>query len=198
MTATVANPKVDAYLAKATKWQAELTKLRTILLDVELTEELKWGKPCYSYQGSNVVIVIPFKEHCALLFVKGALLSDPDGILVQPTENTQAARQLRLKSADEIAKMEPVLKAYINNAIEVEKAGLKVEFKKADEFPFPDEFQTRLDENGTLKAAFESLTPGRQRAYILHFSGAKQSKTRAARVEKHTQRILDGLGIDDA
>jgi len=191
------NPKVDLFLSKAKRWQQEMKKLRTIILDCELTEELKWGKPCYTFQNSNIVIVQGFKEYCALLFVKGALLSDSNGILITQTEHTQAARQIRFTNVREIAEMEPILKAYIQEAIEVEKAGLKVDFKKTTEFAIPEELQNKLDEIPALKTAFYALTPGRQRAYILHFSAPKQSKTREARVEKCMQQILNGKGLND-
>jgi uncharacterized protein YdeI (YjbR/CyaY-like superfamily) len=191
------NPKVDEFLSKARKWQDEFEELRTISLDCGLTEELKWGKPCYTFQKSNVVIIQGFKEYCALMFFKGALLKDEMGILVAMTENTQAARQIRFTKVQEIVEMEPILKAYINEAIEVEKAGLQVDFKETSEFEIPEEFQIKLDENPALKTAFEALTPGRQRAYLLYFSGAKQSKTRASRVEKHVPKILAGKGLQD-
>jgi uncharacterized protein YdeI (YjbR/CyaY-like superfamily) len=191
------NPKVDFYFSKAEKWREELEKLRAIVLECELTEELKWGVPCYTFQNSNVVLIHVFKEYCALLFVKGALLKDASGILVQQTENVQAARQLRFTGAREIAEMQSVVKAYIQEAIEVERAGLKVDFKKTTEFAVPEEFQNMLDGDPALKSAFDALTPGRQRAYILHFSAPKQSKTRESRVEKSMPRILDGKGLDD-
>jgi uncharacterized protein YdeI (YjbR/CyaY-like superfamily) len=191
------NPKVDGYLRRAKKWQEELKKLRMIILDCQLTEELKWGKPCYTFQNSNVVIIIPFKESCALLFCKGALLKDANGILIQPTENTQAARQIRFTNVREIVQMEPVLKAYIYEAIEVEKAGLEVNYKKTSDFKIPEEFQNKLDEVPALKAAFDALTPGRQRGYLLYFSAPKQSKTRMSRVEKCMPRILNGKGLND-
>jgi uncharacterized protein YdeI (YjbR/CyaY-like superfamily) len=191
------NPEVDVYFSKAKKWQKELEKLRTIILDCELTEESKWGKPCYTFQKSNVVVLLPLKEHCALLFCKGALLNDPNGILIRPTENTQAARQIRLTNVREIVELETILKAYISQAIEVEKAGLKVNFKKITEFIIPEELQNKLDEIPALKTAFHALTPGRQRAYILYFSAAKQSKTRESRVEKCMPQILKGKGLDD-
>ena len=178
------NPKVDAYLSKAKKWQEEFEKLRMIILDCQLTEELKWGVPCYTFQKSNIVLIHVFKEYCALLFFKGALLNDTKGILVQQTKNTQAGRQIRFTSVREIIKMEPILKAYIYEAIEVEKAGLKVDYKKTTEFIIPEEFQNKLDEIPALKTAFYALTPGRQRAYILYFSAPKESKTRESRVEK--------------
>jgi len=191
------NPKVDFYFSKAEKWQEELEKLRTIILDCQLTEELKWGVPCYTYQKSNIVLIHVFKEYCAVLFFKGALLKDAKGILVQQTENVQAARQIRFTNVREIVEMETILKAYIYEAIEVEKAGLKVNYKKNTELVFPEEFQNRLDENPALKTAFDALTPGRQRAYNLYFSAPKQSKTRESRVEKCMQQILDGKGLND-
>jgi len=190
------NPKVDGYLRKSKKWQQELQALRTIILDSPLTEEVKWGHPCYTFQKSNIVLIHGFKEYCALLFFKGALLKDAKGILVQQTKNVQAGRQIRFNNVREIVKMEIVLKAYINEAVEVEKAGLKVKFKRNPE-PVPEEFQKKLDEIPALKKAFGALTPGRQRAYLLYFSGAKQSQTRASRVEKWRQHILNGKGIDD-
>jgi uncharacterized protein YdeI (YjbR/CyaY-like superfamily) len=191
------NPKVDGYLRKSKEWQEELQKLRTIILDCQLTEEVKWRVPCYTFQGSNVLFIGRFKESCVLSFVKGALLKDAKGILIQQTENSQSVRVIRFTNVQQIAKLEPVLKAYINEAIEVEKAGLKVNFKKPSEFKIPEEFRAKLDEAPALKKAFAALTPGRQRAYLLHFSGAKQSKTRASRVEKWRQHILNGKGIDD-
>jgi uncharacterized protein YdeI (YjbR/CyaY-like superfamily) len=191
------NPKVDVYLSKAKKWQEELEKLRMIVLDCQLTEELKWGKPCYTFQKSNIVIIQGFKEYCALMFFKGALLHDANGLLVKPGENTQAGRQIRFTNVQEIDEMEPTLKAYIYEAIEVEKAGLKVDFKETAEFMIPEEFQNKLDEIPALKTAFDALTPGRQRAYILYFSAPKQSKTRESRVEKCMQPILNGKGLDD-
>jgi uncharacterized protein YdeI (YjbR/CyaY-like superfamily) len=191
------NPKVDFYFNKARKWQQELEQLRMIVLDCGLTEELKWGVPCYTFQKSNIVLIHVFKEYCAVLFFKGALLNDPNGILIQQTKNVQAARQIRFTNAREIVKMEPILKAYIYEAIEVEKAGLKVHFKKATEFKIPEEFQYKLDKVPALKTAFYALTPGRQRAYILHFSAPKQSKTRESRVEKSMRQILKGKGLND-
>jgi uncharacterized protein YdeI (YjbR/CyaY-like superfamily) len=191
------NPKVDFYFSKAKKWQEELAKLRVIVLDCGLTEELKWGVPCYTFQKSNIVLIHVFKEYCALLFVKGALLNDANGILVQQTENVQAARQIRFTNVREIVKLETILKAYVQEAIEVEKAGLKVNLKKTTEFNIPEEFLNKLDEMPTLKEAFDALTPGRQRAYLLYFSAPKQSKTRAARVEKCVQPILNGRGLND-
>jgi uncharacterized protein YdeI (YjbR/CyaY-like superfamily) len=191
------NTKVDEFLSRAKKWQEEFEKLRTIILDCQLTEELKWGVPCYTFQESNIVLIHGFKEYCAILFVKGALLHDARGILIQQTENVQAGRQIRFTDVREIVEMEPILKAYIYEAIEVEKAGLKVNLKKNTELIFPEEFQKKLNEIPALKTAFESLTPGRQRAYNLYFSGPKQSKTRELRVEKCTQQILNGKGLDD-
>ena len=191
------NPKVDFYFIKEKQWQEEIEKLRTIILDCQLTEELKWGVPCYTFQKSNIVLIHVFKEYCAILFVKGALLKDAKGILITQTENVQAARQIRFTNVQEIVEMEPILKAYIYEAIDVEKAGLKVNYKKATEFSIPDEFQTKLDENPALQTAFSALTPGRQRAYLLYFSAPKQSKTREARVEKCTQQILNGKGLND-
>jgi len=191
------NPKVDTYLRKAKKWREEMEKLRMVCLDCELTEELKWDHPCYTYQKSNIVLIHGFKEYCALLFMKGALLRDPKGILVQQTENVQAARQIRFTNVREIVGMKPILKAYIKEAIEVEKAGLEVDYKKTSEFVIPEEFRNRLDESPALKTAFEALTPGRQRGYILYFSVAKQSKIRESRVEKCVQQILDGKGLND-
>ena len=197
MTKSRMNPKVDFFFSKAKKWQEEFQRLRMIILDCQLTEELKWGCPCYTFQQRNIVLIHGFKEYCALLFFKGALLKDAKGILIQQTANVQAARQIRFTNAREITKMEPILKAYIKEAIEVEKAGLKVNYKKTTEFKIPDEFQNKLDEIPALKSAFEALTPGRQRAYILYFSGAKQSETRKSRVEKCMQQILNGKGLDD-
>jgi uncharacterized protein YdeI (YjbR/CyaY-like superfamily) len=197
MTTSRMNPKVDFYFKKAQTWQEEFEKLRTIVLDCGLTEELKWGCPCYTFEKSNIVLIHGFKEYCALLFMKGALLKDAKGILIQQTANVQAARQIRFTNVREIVGMEPILKAYIHEAIEVEKAGLKVKLKKPAEFKVAEEFQTRLDKMLALKKAFGALTPGRQRGYLLYFSGAKQSKTREARVEKCLPRILKGKGLDD-
>jgi uncharacterized protein YdeI (YjbR/CyaY-like superfamily) len=187
---------VDAFISKAENWQEETKKLRRIILGCGLAEELKWGKPCYTFQHSNVLIIQGFKEYCALMFCQGALLKDPKGVLKKPGENTQAARQIRFTHVREIVGMEPLLKAYIHEAVEAEKAGLKVNFKKNPE-PIPEELQNRLDEIPALKTAFAALTPGRQRAYILYFSAAKQSKTRAARVEKCRPQILKGKGLTD-
>jgi uncharacterized protein YdeI (YjbR/CyaY-like superfamily) len=191
------NPKVDWYFDKAGKWQEEVCKLRTIILDCGLTEELKWGKPCYTLEKSNIVLIHTFNEYCALLLMKGVLLKDPKNILIQQTENVQSARQIRFTNLREIIKLESTIKAYVKEAIKVERAGSEVEFKKTKEFAIPEEFQCQLDKNAALKSAFEALTPGRQRGYLLYFSGAKQSKTREARVEKCLPRILDGLGLDD-
>ena len=191
------NPKVDVFISKAQKWQEEFKKLRMIVLDCGLTEELKWGVPCYTLEKSNIVLIHGFKEYCAILFVKGALLKDTVGVLIQQTENVQSARQIRFTSADEIVEMEPILKAYIKEAIEAEKADLKVDFKKTTEFNLPEEFQNKLDELPALKTAFEALTPGRQRAYLLYFSAPKQSKTRESRIEKCMQQILKGKGLND-
>jgi uncharacterized protein YdeI (YjbR/CyaY-like superfamily) len=191
------NPKVDGYLRKAKKWQEEFEKLRMIVFEGGLTEEMKWGHPCYTFEKSNVVLIHGFKEYCALLFFKGALLKDAKGILVQQTENVQAARQIRFTNVQEIVKMKPVLKAYIREAIEVEKAGLEVSYKRTAEFKTPKEFQKKLDEVPALKTAFHALTPGRQRGYLLYFSAPKQSKTREARVEKCVRQILNGKGLND-
>jgi uncharacterized protein YdeI (YjbR/CyaY-like superfamily) len=191
------NPKVDWFFNKATKWQKEYETLRMIILDCGLTEELKWGVPCYTFEKKNIVLIHGFNEYCAVLFMKGALLKDPKGILVQQTENVQAARQVRFTSVQEIVKLKKTLKAYIYEAIEAEEAGLKVEFKKATEFKVVDEFQKKLSKSAALKKAFYALTPGRQRGYLLHFSSAKQSKTREARVEKCLPQILEGKGLDD-
>ena len=191
------NSDVDWFFDKDTKWQKEYGKLRIIILDCGLTEELKWGCPCYTFEGSNVVLIHGFKEYCALLFFKGALLSDANNILIQQTENVQSARQIRFTNLKEIVKMEKILKAYIYEAIEVEKAGLQVKLKKTSDFKMPEEFQIKLNKNKALKKAFDALTPGRQRAYIFYFSQPKQSKTREARIEKYMQQILEGKGLDD-
>jgi len=191
------NPKVDFYFDKAKSWQKEIEQLRTIALDCGLNEELKWGCPCYTFEKSNIVLIHTFKEYCALLFFKGALMNDPNGILIQQTKNVQSARQIRFTNLNEIVKLKRSLKAYIYEAIEVEKAGLKVPLKKTAQYKIPEEFQKKLEKSATLKKAFQSLTPGRQRAYILHFSAPKQSKTRESRVEKYTKQILDGKGLND-
>ena len=191
------NPKVDAFLAKTEKWRAEFEQLRAIVRDCQLTEAFKWGVPCYTFEGKNIVLIHGFKAYCALLFFKGALLKDPDGILVQQTENVQASRQIRFTGLGEIVEMESTLKAYIQEAVEIEKAGREVAFKQPAEFAVPDELAAKFDESPALKAAFEALTPGRQRAYLLYFSQARQSKTRVSRIEKYVPRIMDGKGIND-
>ncbi|SEW14788.1 Uncharacterized conserved protein YdeI, YjbR/CyaY-like superfamily, DUF1801 family [Chryseobacterium wanjuense] len=191
------NPKVDFFFDKAKQWQKEFEKLRTIALDTELEEDLKWGCPCYTYQGKNIFLIHGFKEYCALLFFKGALMKDPENILIQQTENVQAARQIRFTDVKQIIDLKKVLKDYMFEAAEIEESGAKVEMKKTREFEMPDEFQKKLDENHELKEAFEALTPGRQRAYLLHFSSAKQSKTRESRIEKYIPEILNGKGLND-
>jgi uncharacterized protein YdeI (YjbR/CyaY-like superfamily) len=191
------NPEVDWYFDKNEKWQKEIKKLRTIILDTGLNEVLKWGCPCYTHENNNIVLIHVFKEYCAVLFFKGALLHDANGILIQQTKNVQSARQVRFTNLQEVAKLEKILKAYIYEAIEIEKAGLKVKLKKTSEYAIPEEFQKRLDKSRALKTAFEALTPGRQRAYLFYFSQAKQSKTREARVEKYTRQILNGKGLED-
>lgn len=193
---TKMNPKVDEYLNKLTKWKQEMEKLRMILLDCELNEEFKWGKPCYTLGKDNISLIHGFKEYCALLFFKGALLKDAKGILTQQTENVQAGRQVRFTDVNKIVEMEGTLKDYINEAIDIEKAGLQVDLKKSIE-AIPEELQNKFNENSDLKAAFGKLTPGRQRAYVLYFSQPKQSKTRESRIEKYTQQILDGKGLND-
>jgi uncharacterized protein YdeI (YjbR/CyaY-like superfamily) len=191
------NPDVDFFFDKAKTWQKEFEQLRAIALDCGLEEKLKWGCPCYTYQEKNVVLIHGFKEYCAFLFFKGALLGDPNKILVQQTENVQSARQARFTAAKEITKLKSILKAYIYEAIEVEKAGLKVTLKKTTDYAVPAEFQQKLDKMPKLKTAFGALTPGRQRAYLFHFSQAKQAKTREARIEKYIPQILKGKGLDD-
>jgi uncharacterized protein YdeI (YjbR/CyaY-like superfamily) len=191
------NPKVNAFLRSQKKWRAEFEKLRDILLDCDLTEELKWGQPCYTLDGKNIILMHGFKEYCAVLFPKGALLKDAKNILIQQTENVQAARQVRFTKLQEVTKLEKTLKAYVREAIEVERAGLKVPFKKTEDYEMPEELKSRLQGDPALKRAFFALTPGRQRGYIYFFSQAKQSKTREARVEKFVPKILDGLGMDD-
>ena len=191
------NPKVDFYFANSEKWEEELRTLRTLILECGLTEELKWGVPCYTFQKSNVVLIHEFKAYCAILFTKGALLNDAEGILIQQTENVQVARQIRFTNVQQIVEIANTIKAYIYEAIEVEKAGLKVELKKPTEFKMAEEFQQKLEGNPALKTAFEKLTPGRQRAYLLHFSSPKQAKTREARVEKCTEAILNGKGLNE-
>jgi uncharacterized protein YdeI (YjbR/CyaY-like superfamily) len=191
------NPQVDAFLSESTQWRKEFEKLRLIALACPLTEELKWGKPCYTFQDGNVVLIHGFKEYCALLFFKGALLKDANGILIQQTENVQAGRQIRFTHVREIVKLKSVLKGYIQEAIEVEKAGLKVNYKKTSDFKIPEELQNKLDEIPALKTAFAALTPGRQRAYLFYISAAKQSKTRESRIAKCMPQILQGKGLDD-
>ncbi|WP_236340133.1 YdeI/OmpD-associated family protein [Paenibacillus plantiphilus] len=197
MTTSRMNPKVDGFLNKAKRWKAEFETLRDIVLDCELTEEVKWMHPCYTFESKNIVLIHGFKEYCALLFHKGALLKDPHGILIQQTENVQAARQIRFTNVQEIVEMDATLKAYIYEAIEVEKAGLEVNYKKTTAFIIPEEFQIKLNEIPALKTAFEALTPGRQRAYLHYFSEPKQSKTRESRIEKYIRQILDGKGLND-
>ena len=193
------NSKVDFYFDKEKKWQKEIEQLRMIVLDCGLEEELKWGCPCYTFQKRNIVLIHVFKEYCAFLFFKGALLNDPNSILIQQTEHVQAARQIRFTNVKEIVQMKPILKAYIYEAIEVEKAGLRVPLKTTEEFKIPEEFQKKLsaEDGHALKKAFNALTPGRQRAYIFYFSQPKQSKTRESRVEKYIQQILNGKGLND-
>lgn len=197
MTNCRMNPKVDEFISKSKKWRKEYEKLRNIVLNCGLTEDFKWMHPCYTFENKNIVLIHGFKEYCALLFPKGALLKDANGILIQQTENVQAARQIRLTSVQDIVELETLLKDYIYEAIEVEKTGLEVDFKKTSEFIIPDELQNKFDEIPDLKTAFKALTPGRQRAYILYFSQAKQSKTRESRVGKYTQQILNGKGLND-
>ncbi len=191
------NPKVGFYFSKSQKWLEELEQLRTIVLDCGLTEALKWGVPCYTFEKSNIVLLHTFKEYCALLFFKGVLLKDVKGILVQQTENVQATRQIRFTNVSEIMEMAPILKSYIYEAVDVEKAGLIVDFKKTTAFKMPEEFQNKLEDSPGLKTAFAALTPGRQRAYLLYFSAPKQPKTRESRIEKYVQQILDGQGLHD-
>ncbi len=191
------NPKVDFYFDKNKKWEKEIAQMRTIGLDCGLEEELKWGCPCYTFEGANIVLIHVFKEYCAYLFFKGALLNDPDGILIQQTKDVQAARQIRFTNAGEISKMAKSLKAYIYEAIEVERAGLKVKLKKTSQFSMPEEFRKKLDKKPALKKAFEALTPGRQRGYLLFFAAAKQAATRESRIEKYTSHILKGKGLND-
>src|SRR5215468_7614654 len=197
MRTTRTNPKVDFFFTNEEKWKEEFEKLRTIILGCGLTEELRWGCPCYTFEKRNVVLIHGFKEYCALLFMKGVLLKDANGILIQQTENVKSARQIRFTNVREIVKMKAILKAYIHEAIEVEKSGLEVDYKKTSEFKMPAEFQNKLDEIPALKAAFAALTPGRQRGYILYFSAPKQSKTRESRVEKYLPQILSGKGLND-
>ncbi|GMK39462.1 hypothetical protein PCCS19_25160 [Paenibacillus sp. CCS19] len=197
MATAKTNPKVDAFIEREGKWKEEFKRLRAISLNCQLTEELKWGCPCYTSQGKNIVLIHGFKEYCAVLFHKGALLSDPDKVLIQQTENVQSARQIRFTTVQDVEKLESIVQAYIYEAIEAERSGLTVEFKAPTEFAMAEEFQAKLDEVAGLKDAFEALTPGRQRAYLLHFSDPKTSKTRAARVEKYIPKILEGKGLYD-
>jgi uncharacterized protein YdeI (YjbR/CyaY-like superfamily) len=191
------NPKVDAFLKRQDRWRPAFEKLRRILLDSGLTEDLKWGQPCYALDGKNVALIHGFKEYCAILFPKGVLLKDPRGVLIQQTKNVQAARQIRFTSVEDVTRLAKTVKAYVREAIEVERAGLKVKLKKAEEFDRPEEFESKLAASAKLRAAFGALTPGRQRGYILHFSQPKLATTRTARVEKNIPRILEGLGLDD-
>ncbi|QRA42830.1 YdeI family protein [Chryseobacterium cucumeris] len=191
------NPKVNFFFENAGQWQEEFEKLRTIALSTELTEDLKWGCPCYTYEGKNIFLIHGFKEYCALLFFKGALMKDPDHILIQQSKNVQAARQIRFTEVGQINDLEDVLRGYMFEAVEIEESGAKVEMKKTKEFEMAEEFQEKLDQNPALQEAFKALTPGRQRAYLLHFSSAKQSKTREARIEKCIPQIMDGIGLND-
>jgi uncharacterized protein YdeI (YjbR/CyaY-like superfamily) len=191
------NPKVDWFFDKAEKWQEEVRELRRIILECHLTEDLKWGCPCYTYEKRNIVLIHVFKEYCAVLFFKGALMQDPENILIQQTENVQSARQIRFTGLKEIKKLETALKKYIYHAVEIEESGEKVEFKKTKEFPVPDELKAKFTELPALQQAFEALTPGRQRAYILHFSQPKQAKTRESRIDKCIEQILEGKGLND-
>ena len=191
------NPSVNWFFEKSTKWQSAYLELREILLSFDLNEELKWGCPCYTYENKNVVLIHGFKDYCALLFMKGSIMNDPNQLLIQQTENVQAARQIRFKNIEEIISQKSIIKSYIKNAIEIEKSGVKVEMKKSSEYKIPEEFQSALNEMSELKLAFDKLTPGRQRAYLLYFSSAKQSKTRTERIEKYIPKILDGKGLED-
>jgi uncharacterized protein YdeI (YjbR/CyaY-like superfamily) len=197
MTKSVMNSKADFYFSKDKNWHKEIEKLRSIILECGLNEELKWGCPCYTFQNRNIVLIHVFKEYCAVLFFKGALLQDANGILIQQTKNVQVPRQMRFTNVQEIVKIKPILKAYIFEAIEVEKAGLKVKLKKTSDFAVPEEFQNKLDKSAKLKTAFHALTPGRQKSYLLYFAAAKQPKTREARVDKSVKLILDGKGLND-
>ncbi|NGZ76900.1 YdeI/OmpD-associated family protein [Saccharibacillus alkalitolerans] len=197
MTAPQTNPKVDAFLERAEQWREEFAKLRSLALDSEMTEELKWGQPCYTVQGGNVVLIHGFKDYCALLFIKGSLLQDNERMLIRQTQKVQAGRQLRFDSVSEIEEREEEIRAYIREAIEIEKAGLRVELKTSEEFAVPEELRERFDRDAALQEAFEGLTPGRQRAYLLHFTEPKQSKTRVSRIEKHAPRIMEGKGLND-
>ncbi|WP_336703670.1 YdeI/OmpD-associated family protein [Chryseobacterium indologenes] len=191
------NPKVNFFFENAGQWQEEFEKLRAIALRTELVEDLKWGCPCYTYEGKNIFLIHGFKEYCALLFFKGALMKDPDNILIQQSKNVQAARQIRFTEVAQINDLEEILRAYMFQAVEIEESGAKVEMKKTKEFEMAEEFQEKLDQNPALHEAFKALTPGRQRAYLLHFSSAKQSKTREARIEKCIPQIMDGIGLND-
>lgn len=191
------NPKVDWYFTKAEKWQKEINLLRKIILECQLSEELKWSVPTYTYNSSNIVLIHTFKEYCAVLFFKGVLLKDPNGILIQQTENVQSARQIRFTGIQEISKLKSIIKDYIFEACEVEESGVKVKLKKTADYKIPEEFQNTLNEKPSLQTAFKALTPGRQRAYLFYFSQPKQSKTRTARVEKYVPQILNGKGLED-
>jgi uncharacterized protein YdeI (YjbR/CyaY-like superfamily) len=191
------HPAVDAYVAKDRPWKDEIARLRAILLRGDLVEDFKWGKPCYTHDGGNVVLIMPLKASCALLFTKGALMKDPEAILIQPGENSQSARQMRFTSLAQIVQFEKILARYLDEAVQVEQAGLKVDFKKSTDLVYPPEFQQELDRNSALREAFAALTPGRQRQYHLHFTGARQSATRKSRVDKAIPLILDGLGLND-
>lgn len=197
LNVNVMNPKADFFFEKDSSWQKEYSKLRAIVLDCGLTEELKWGCPCYTHDSRNIVLIHGFKEYCALLFFKGALLADPKGVLVIQTENVQSARQMRFTNVREIGKLEATIKAYVYETIEVEKAGLKVPMKKTKDFPVVPEFQKRLDKSAALRKAFDALTPGRQRGYLLYFAAAKLEKTRESRIEKYLKHILAGKGLED-
>lgn len=191
------NPKVEQFLSKAKKWQDEMTLLREIILECNLTEDFKWMHPCYTLDNANIVLIHGFKDYCSLLFFKGVLMKDEKGILIQQTENVQDRRQIRFKNVEEIEKLESIIKDYINEATAIEKAGLKVVMKTTAEFNVPQEFKIVLDDMPELNKAFYALTPGRQKAYLLYFSSAKQAKTREARIEKYMDKILDGKGLDD-
>lgn len=193
----ITNPKVDTFMSRATNWKEEFEQLRRMMLTLELTEELKWGVPCYTVNGKNVVLIHGFKEYCAILFVKGALLKDAEGVLIQQTDNVQAARQIRFSNVEQVSSLEPTIKNYVQEAIDNEKAGLAVVLKEVQDIPIPEEFQQVLNENPDLKTAFEALTPGRQKAYNRYFTEPKQVKTRLARIEKYTPSILDGKGLYD-
>ncbi|KAA8782931.1 hypothetical protein EC604_03605 [Paenibacillus amylolyticus] len=197
MTTQNTNPKVDAYLSKIKTWKEESVKLREIILDCDLTEDYKWMHPCYTLNGKNVVLIHGFKEYCAIMFLKGSLLKDPHGILIQQTNNVQGGRQIRFTNLEQIIEQEEILKAYIREAIEVEQAGLKIEKKEVEQFAVPEELQQQFDANPAFQAAFEALTPGRQRAYLYHFSQPKQSKTKTSRIEKCMQPIMEGKGLND-